>query len=273
MEEIHISAATAVVLGISAVLTIIGPFLAWFIWRKKTNAAWIPLIAGVLGYLVIGTVRGLTRALLLTDMQDTPWLYYILQAVLAGVFEEGGRYIIFRWCIPNKDQYRDAVSYGIGHGGLEHVIVSNGFLLLYGFLVALFYVTGGMESLAPGGAGYFLMDGQDAEGTLEIVRSVADTDLVSKLLTLPECFQIGHCCLSVLVFTAVHYDVNLKWLWAAIGVHTIMDIIPAFHFAGDLSMTEMSVLYLLFEIGVLYLTWRVWKHYRQSWEIPESSLS
>lgn len=262
MEEIHISAAKVIELGIYAVFLIAGPFVSWIVWRRVTRAAWMPLIAGLIGYLFIGLLRGMARVLLLSGMQDSPWLYYVLQAVFAGVFEEGGRYIIFRWCIPNRDLYRDAVSYGIGHGGMEDLLIDAGSAALYAFGVALFLRTGGMAAFAPGGAGYFLMEGLDEAGTREIVQSVADTSLPHTLFRLFDSIPVFQCCMSVLVFTAVHYDISPKWFLAAIGLHTLVDIIPALHLAGDFSKVETDVLYTLFQIGVLYLTYRVWKHYR-----------
>ena len=66
-----------------------------------------------------------------------------------------------------------------------------------------------------------------------------------------------HLCCSVLVFTAVHYDNSPKWLFAAIGLHTFADIIGAFYLAGHITHTEANVLTLLFDAGLLYLTYRV----------------
>ncbi|MBR3629549.1 MAG: YhfC family intramembrane metalloprotease [Oscillospiraceae bacterium] len=273
MDEISISNAQVIALGLSGAINLTGPFVAWAVWRKKTHAAWIPLIAGILGYLVIGTARGVARALLLTDMQDSPWVFYIMQAVFAGVFEECGRYAVMRWGIPNHDQYRDAVSYGIGHGGLEHVILSIGSAELYGFFVALLYRTQGMAAFAPGGAGAFLMEGLDEAGMLEVLKGVSEADALHSLFGIAGAFQLFSICMSVLVCTAVHYDPGPKWLLAAIGLHTVVDIIPALHYAGDFSVLETDILVTLYEIVVIYLTYRVWKHYRPEHSVPAPSLS
>ena len=258
--EIEISTVRLVCLGLSGLSVLLMPFVFWFVWRKKAHAPWIPLIIGVIGYLFIGTIRGVARALFLSGMQDTPWTYYILQAVFAGVFEEGGRYLIFRHAIPNRDNYRDAVSYGIGHGGLESVIIDSGSLLLFYAYIAFVYRTQGMDSL--------IALGIPEEQNLAILQQAADSSLFSSLMIV--IYNIDslllHIALSVLVFTAVHYDNSRKWFWAAVGLHTFADIIPAFNSTGHTSRIETDILILLFDLGVFYLTYRVWEHYRDlSW--------
>ena len=262
-EEIQISAASVIAMGAASAFGFLLPVALWIIWRKKTGASWIPLIAGLVGFIFIGTMRGMCRAIFLSDTQSTPMLYYFMQAVLAGVFEEGGKYLVMRFAIPNHDQYRDPVSYGIGHSAVEHYAVGGGGLMLYGFAVALFYRTGDMDALLPGGAGAFLMDGLDETGTLEALRSVSENTVFSCIRGMLESIPVLHICCSVLVFTAVHYDRSPKWLLAAVGLHILCDVIGAFYMAGHISHAEANVLELLFDAGLIYLTWRVWQHYRR----------
>ena len=259
LENIRIGVPALIGMAVAGVVKLLLPFVFWIVWRKKTKAAWIPLLAGILGYLVIGTVRGVARVLLLTPLQDTPWLFYIWQAVFAGVFEEGGRYFIFRYALPNYDRYRDAASYGIGHGGLEHLIVDNGGVFLYGFLTGLAYYLHGLAAFTPGEPAAFLMEGQDTAGMIGVLEGISENTLMHCLFTAVNSVTslLFQCCMSVLVFTAVRYAGHLKWLGAAFLLHVVTDIIPAFHFAGNLSATEVDVLLLLFTAGVVYLTYRV----------------
>ncbi|MBR1898919.1 MAG: YhfC family intramembrane metalloprotease [Oscillospiraceae bacterium] len=265
-QQINIGIFTVIGLGLASVTSALLPVILWIIWRKKAHAAWIPLIAGVVGYLFIGTFRGAARALFLTPLQDTPWLFYILQAVFAGVFEEGGRYLIFRYGIPQHDRYTDAASYGIGHGGLEHLIVGWQSSLFFGFVVALLYHFQGIDGL--------LAQGMDMEGLPELLQDIADHHFLRCLLIALVNFGslLFQCCMSVLVFTAVQRDRHPRWLLAACGLHVLADIIPAFHFAGDLSEMEIDVLQLLFAAGAVYLTYRVRQHYEaenHTGELPD----
>jgi uncharacterized membrane protein YhfC len=267
MEEIHITAAQTAAMGIAAIIGYTFPLVLWIIWRKKTGASWLPLVAGFLGFIVIGTVRGVFRTIFLADMKSTPMLYYIIQAFIAGVSEEGGKYLVMRYAIPNRDHYRDSVSYGIGHSLVEHYAANEQGVMLYGCLTALFFLTGGMEAFAPGGAGAFLMEGLDEAGTLEILRNVSENTVFFCIRKVLESVPVGHICFSVLVFTAVHYDNSPKWLFAAIGLHALIDIVVGLYIAHHITHLEFNVLSLLFDAGLIYLTYRVWQQYH----MPKSS--
>ena len=261
-EEVNITAAQTAAMGIAAVIGYILPVVLWIIWRKKTGASWIPLLAGLLGFIVIGTVRMIFRAVFLADMKSTPMLYYTMQALLAGVMEEGGKYLVMRYAVPNHDHYRDSISYGIGHSLVEYYAANEQGLMLYGFLVGLFWCTGGMEAFAPGGAGAFLMEGLDEAGTLEILQNVSENTVFTCIRRILRSSPVAHICFSVLVFTAVHYDTSLKWLFAAIGLHTLIDIVGGFYLAHHITGLEADVLSLLFDAGLIYLTYRLWQKNR-----------
>ncbi len=127
------------------------PFVVWAVWKKKSSARTFPLIVGMIAYLFISVFRGIARAIVLNDsVKEIPWLFYLLSALLSGIFEEVGRYIVFRWCIPHYDQYRDCVSYGIGHSVMEsfaisHVLEND---IYDSFLEAGSFITGILFSVA-----------------------------------------------------------------------------------------------------------------------------
>ena len=58
MDEHPISAGTVAGLGIAAIVNIALPFALWIVWRKSSRASWLPLLAGVIGYLAAGLLTG-----------------------------------------------------------------------------------------------------------------------------------------------------------------------------------------------------------------------
>jgi uncharacterized membrane protein YhfC len=60
------------------------------------------------------------------------WLYVFFLSFSAGLFEEGGRWLAFRFLIPEKDRRWDtSLVMGAGHGGLESFISGvNSFVVL-----------------------------------------------------------------------------------------------------------------------------------------------
>ncbi|HAJ98136.1 MAG TPA: hypothetical protein DCO72_10430 [Ruminococcus sp.] len=193
------------------------PFIVWMVWKKKSSARTFPLIVGMIAYLFISVFRGIARAIVLNDnVKENPWLFYVLSALLSGIFEEVGRYIVFRWCIPHDDQYRDCVSYGIGHSVMEsfaisHVLEND---IYDSFLEAGSFMTG-------------------------ILFSVA---------------------MSLLVFVAVHKLKDKKYLVIAVGLHTIIDIIPALYFCEVVDIGDEMLIRLLYLAGVCYFSYTVYRH-------------
>lgn len=95
-------------------------FVILIVWRRKTSASILPFILGIVSYMCISLFRGLTRGIILNEsVQAHVVLYYVLSAILSGVFEEGGRYVVFRPFIGN---WVDCVSYGIGHSAAETLL-------------------------------------------------------------------------------------------------------------------------------------------------------
>lgn len=42
---------------------------------------------------------------------------------MAGIFEETARYICFKFILKKERRIQDAISYGIGHGGIEAILL------------------------------------------------------------------------------------------------------------------------------------------------------
>ena len=177
--DIQIGLPATLAMGVCGAVVPLLPVLLWIVWRRRTGAAWLPLGVGVLAYLFIGAARGVARLLFLGSMAG--WSYYLGQALLAGIFEEGGRWLVFTKLMTQCDDPREAVSYGIGHGGAEHLLVSEGWGYLYGFFVAVAYRSGGMAAFADG-LPALLMQGLDDAAIGEVVQGM---DVVDKLKKAP----------------------------------------------------------------------------------------
>ena len=94
--------------------------IIWIVWQRKTSASILPLILGMISYMCISLFRGIARGIILNDsVQTHVLLYYVLSAILSGVFEEAGRYFVFR---PFIGSWTDCVSYGIGHSAAETLL-------------------------------------------------------------------------------------------------------------------------------------------------------
>ncbi len=133
---------------VAAVLVVVIPFLFGGIAHKKWAVGWKYFWFGALVMLVS---QPLTRVPLIEVLQNTvlapllrtsitfTWIWVVIQAVTAGFFEEGGRYIGYRLFMRREPKtWAKAVMYGIGHEGLESALLGGGLqIVLPLFNVAL----------------------------------------------------------------------------------------------------------------------------------------
>ncbi|BAQ24758.1 uncharacterized protein SRT_14970 [Streptococcus troglodytae] len=93
-------------------------------------------------------------------MTSHPYLYALYGILAAGLFEETARFLIFKYLSARQTlQNRDAIGYGLGHGGIELLLL--GVLQLLNFLLISQMIASGqteglsqivikqMESLTP----------------------------------------------------------------------------------------------------------------------------
>lgn len=129
-----------------------------------------------------------------------PWLYLLFLAFTAGLFEEVGRYITMRLFLKNKHEWQDGVAFGLGHGGVEALLlvgVSN---------IALLFNPAYLQMLS---------FGQVAPAGVERISTV-----------------ILHVGFSLLVITGIRRN-KKGYLLAAIATHTAVDFLfPAMMMLG-----------------------------------------
>jgi len=70
------------------------------------------ILEPVLHNLILGSDAGAV-------IQENIWLYGLYGGLMAGLFEETGRFLAFRYVLRNAPGRVAALSYGIGHGGIE----------------------------------------------------------------------------------------------------------------------------------------------------------
>ena len=137
-------------------------------------------------------------------------LYWVLAAFSAGIFEEGGRWLLFRRFLKNSSPI-DALAFGIGHGGTEA-------FLLVGLNAVLLPWMGGLTAVTVSG-GEFLLSGME------------------RLLAMS-----AHLAWSVMVWRGVTAG-KAGFLFVAVGSHGLFDLLPPVLLAlsGSVWITEGAV--------------------------------
>jgi uncharacterized membrane protein YhfC len=138
----------------------------------------------------------------------------VLLGLSAGVFEEGARFLVYRFWIRNARTYRQGVTFGLGHGGAEAIAI--------GILAILQH------------AQAFALQGQDLAAIvpanqLEAARAQLEAYWSTPapaffLSTFERAFAlVVQITLSVLVLQAFIRPRGALWLLAAVGWHALVD--------------------------------------------------
>ena len=236
MEQITSQAVMwRAVAGVLGVLLLIVVLLIWK--RKKVSLK--PAIVGAITFVVFAQVlEGIPKLIFFTSDTDLTeyvwthaWAYVLIGCLMAGIFEETGRFVAFRFFLKKYQDRKDAITYGIGHGGIEAILVLGISGISTGQLKS---VEMQITALAGYGVGRMLLEVCE--------RCIA--------MTL-------HIALSVVVFKAVQEN-QKRYLWIAMLLHAVFDIPAALCQCGVIGMGVAEI--WLF-VSVLVCVWYAKKVY------------
>jgi uncharacterized membrane protein YhfC len=131
----------------------------------------------------------------------------------AGVFEEGARYLVYRFWIKDTRRWREAVQFGVGHGGAEAIILGGLAVIAFFQLTAMRDTD--LVALVP--AERLELARAEIEAYWAAPWYEALAGAVERALAL--CLQTSFAVLVLQVFTRK----SPFWLFAAILWHAVVD--------------------------------------------------
>lgn len=205
----------------------IGVPIALAIWGKvhyKKNFSFVPLLLGMAGFFVFQIIIRAPILQVLGQFQwfkdfakNSFWWYAILLSFTAGLFEEPARFIVYT-ILKKRRSFVDGFSYGIGHGGIESILVV-GSVYINNLILSMMINSGTIQKVleaTPAAAQPALTA---AIGQLTSMSSTIFLAAgVERLLTV--FIQIGF---SLLVLRG--FQTGKRWLWLGIAIlaHTVVD--------------------------------------------------
>lgn len=265
LQDIEITQGTVISLVITAAVLFVLPMIYTVLWKKHCGkkVSLAPLFIGAAGFIV--TVRVLELGVhMVCIVGNNPvsrfingnTLAYVLYGILmAGIFEECGRYVIIRFLMKRNKTKENMVMYGIGHGGVEVWAIT--LLSVISLLViAVIIQTQGMEK------GLQLLGVTDnmPENTMASIAAtiavVADFGAVTGVLYVFEriCCMFLHIGFTILVAYGITKG-QKRYLPLAILAHAVTDTLPALFQRGVVGMWVVEL--WLCGCTVVLITWSV----------------
>ena len=235
-EKIGGGAMAAMTAGLLlAVILPIGLALAWKFIKKERFTT---VLAGAGTFLVFAIIleKSLQSLVIGLDhplkhfLDANPIAWCLVVALFPGIFEEAGRFVVYKTILRKRKNRETSVSHGIGHGGFE-VIFLMGTTYLNNIIYAVMINTGAFaatveqtKAIAPDQADQLIAI---AQALPEFAFSDVALGFVERIFALA--FHIGA---SIIVFYACK-DSKKVWLFPlAIVLHTIMDFYAALYAKG-----------------------------------------
>ena len=224
------------------------PVLVLLVWKFKfcRGAKLFPAVVGAVTFVVFAQVlEGVPKAIFFGGgtgvsqyVLTHAWAYTLIGCLLAGVFEEVGRYLAFRFLLKRYTNRRDAVTYGIGHGGIEAILVL-GLTAINNIAIAQLVNSGSIETITNG------LTGAQLDQVQAQIAAVASFGAANLLLGLAEraIAMTLHISLSVVVFRAVRQR-KAGYLGLAVALHA-----SDTHVAGNYEWRDRALIFTMINTG------------------------
>ncbi|MBQ7547119.1 MAG: YhfC family intramembrane metalloprotease [Clostridia bacterium] len=260
-----ITASTYVGIALMIVFGLAIPVAAAVWWLKSHREKITTVLLGAATWFVFAMIlETVPKAILFNPalpvgkaVMANAALYTVFGALLAGLFEETGRFIVFKTFLRRQTNRETGVSHGIGHGGMEAVLtlaVSGAQNLVFAVLIG----TGMFQSLVDRTAD----KGADVSALQALPQQILSiTPGTACLAGAERVFaMLLHVGLSVLVFYAVKQSRPL-WYVLAILLHALFDVPAALYQFGALPNVYvveaiLAVYSIVFLAAVLRLLYR-----------------
>lgn len=244
--------AIAVYVGM-LILGLVAPSVLAFVWVKKTKQPFFVILIGAAIFFLFAIVLESLPKLVFFQtnnpigkfVMSNTLLYMTIAALLAGIFEETGRFMAFKVILKKQKERLTAITYGIGHGGFEVM-----FLLAMGGVQSLVYIvminSGQFDTIL---AQVAATAPEQLETLEALPQALSQATFVTLALSAVERVSavLIHISCSILMFRAVREEGKL-WLYpVAMLLHASIDMIPA--------MYQVGILTNLYLIELLLLIW------------------
>lgn len=265
-----VSASAIAGMVLSMIVTLLGPIILLIVWKVKKKCSLLPALAGALTFIIAALVlESIPKYFLFADenavsgyILSHSWAYSLIGALLAGVFEECGRYVTMRFFLKKHSARKDAISYGIGHGGIECVLLI-GFGMLSNLMLAFAINNGTIDLLTNG------LPADQAAVYESVVVTLTTAGPGMFLWSIWERFftLIFHISMSVLVFASVKIKGRIYFFPIAVLLHTAVDLFAAFYQFGSLPLAVTELAIAVFSVGTGVLAYRIYSTILQKYSV------
>ena len=249
--------SNVVLLVIGALLAFAVPVVVSVVWTKKKGEHFTTALVGAACFLLFAIVlekpiqnvlvfpvqMGLSEHAVSRFLNARPVLWAFVLGLFPGVFEETGRLVAFRTLLRKRSNRETAVTFGLGYGGFEVMMILG--MTYVSYIAVYVLIKSGAYSSFPEEVmpQFFAIALEiDSFSTGTLVLAVAERVFAVLL----------HTGLSIMVFYACRDKKYVLYLLAVV-LHTLLDFIACL----SIPLWVIEIIVALFGTGVFLVSYRL----------------
>lgn len=223
------------------------PILLWIYFTRKLSLSWKLVLAGGLTFIASQVLHIPLVIAMGSFLQSTSLLINaIILGLLAGIFEETARYLLFKFILKKARSWKEGILVGLGHGGTEALIL--GILAALGFAYMLFYRSADLSTIPSIPADQLELARQQVEAYWSTPWYIALMGFAERIFAI--CL---HVSLSVMVLYALAYRKPI-WFWVALLWHALVDAVAVYvaQEAGILAVEGIVAVFAIISLWIVF---------------------
>jgi uncharacterized membrane protein YhfC len=244
MEYEIIGTQPQIALVLMVAIGILLPIITAVVWKVKTKEHFSTMLIGAAIFFIFAIILESIPKVFLYQL-DNPvsrlvmsniWIYGGIGALLAGLFEETGRFVAFKFLLKKRTNKETAISYGIGHGGFEamYLLVFTG--------IQFSTIVEQVRVASP----------NQVEYIEALPATIASITLGNTFISAFERISamIIQVSLSIIVFASVRVPGKKRMYLLAVLIHTVVDLLPCFYQQIGLITNAVLLEIILFILAI-----------------------
>jgi uncharacterized membrane protein YhfC len=163
----------------------------------------------------------------------------VVLGLLAGIFEETARYILFKWIRKSTDTWQNGIVIGLGHGGIEAILIG----ILSVFTLVQMTAMKNMPDLSTLGVPTEQMEAVQIQ--IDAYWSQSSVVPYAGLMERVSAMSL-HVGLSIFVLLSVLTN-QKRWFWLALLWHALVDAFAVYTFPTFSAMEMYTLGIFMFE--------------------------
>ncbi|MDO5628846.1 MAG: YhfC family glutamic-type intramembrane protease [Mobilicoccus sp.] len=243
------------------VVVIAGVLICWIVAVRVLPTRWAHIGWGALAFPLSQVLRfaliiPLTLALTPLVGEQIALVSTIILVITSGVFEESTRWLVLRWWARDTRSWRDGIGFGLGHGGIEAILVIGGGVLT---AVSLMLAVDVARAAARE---------QGADALAQVDAQLAAIENLSGLMVGMGLYErvlaiVFHVAMTLFVLRTVRSGRRRYWAIAVVA-HIAFNAIAVGYLAAlgpeaSADPTLIAGLYAILTAIVAVLVWMMWR--------------